>query len=1008
MIQHLLSKIKFTPSRILIYILLFFLISLGIELFVRDIKTSRMQSLLFSHIAKKCTYELENGESKDIRFPKFGPYDIRLGYSRIPEWIVKMSGEGYTVAKQAKWSPTLLRCVDMGLFAIYREKVQNGICLLDRHDKQLSFQKFPERIYPDFKSIPPVVADMLLFIENRHLLDTESQYQNPSIEWERLFKSISEAVLSIFDNNRNVAGGSTLSTQIEKFRHSPRGITNSARDKIRQISSSTLRTYYFGEKTSQTRKRILLDYVNSIPLSAAPGFGEVLGLGDGLWAWYGLDYKTVNHLLFDARKKDIPPDKAAEIGSALKAVLSLFLSQRRPSAYLITHRNDLEELANTYCRLLEKEGVLSPKIRDAAISTKLNFQKKGALLYSMEIPQKKATNFIRSKLMTTLGMERLYDIDRLDLDVKTGIDADLQHKITEVLYSLKDPSNIIKAGLKGPHLLEKGDPSKIIYSLSLYERTPVGNMLRVQTNNFDGSFNMDEQMKLDMGSSAKLRVLVHYLDIIDKLHEQYQNLPYADLKLLSSDPGLDPLTRWTMDFLSTASDKSLYALLYAAMNRTYSAGVGERFFTGGGLHTFANFNKEDNFKVISVREAFQRSVNLVFIRMMRDIVYYHVYQRYGITPRSIEKISDTDRSRLLSQFVNKESIQFIRRFYNKYQGKTPDELNELLYMKIYPIPHRLAAAFRLLKPEASVDEFETFISNHLPGSHLTSKYINTLYTRYKPGNFSLADIGYITHVHPLELWLVSFLQNNPKATKEEVIQQSTDKRHEVYSWLYKTKNPHKQYKRIRTIVELEAFQDIHREWKRLGYPFDYLIPSYASSIGSSGDRPAALAELIGIILNDGIYYPRKRISSFCFGKDTPYETLMTLSPVNGKQIIAPETALIVKKALQDVVEQGTASRLKNAAVSSEGNTLIIGGKTGTGDHRYKTFGPGGNLISSKVLNRTAIFVFLIGDRHFGTISVYVSGNEAANFAFSSSLPVGILKILLPDIISSIDGSQALM
>lgn len=1005
MIQHISSKTKFTPTKLIIYILLLFFVSVGIELFVRDIKTSRIQSMVFARIAKKCSYVLGNGESKDIRFPKFGPCDIRLGYTRIPEWIAKMSGEGYTIAKQARWSPTLLRCVDMGLFAIYREKIQNGICLQDRYEKNLSCQKFPERIYPDFESIPPVLADILLYIENRHLLDTDSPYQNPSIEWKRLFKSISEALISLFDNDRNVAGGSTLSTQIEKFRHSPLGITSNAREKIRQITSSTLRVYSFGENTSQTRKRILLDYVNSIPLSAAPGFGEVLGMGDGLWAWYGLDFNTVSKRLFDADKSDLTPEQASETGSALKAVLSLFLAQRRPSAYLITHRNDLEELSDTYCRLLANENIISPQIRDAAIASRLNFQKKGSLLYSMEMPHKKAANFIRAKMITTLGIGRLYDIDRLDLDVKTDIDADLQQKITEVLYSLKDPANVKKAGLYGPRLLEKGDPSKIICSLSLYEQTPAGNMLMVQTNNYNGSFNIDEQMKLDMGSSAKLRVLVNYLDIIDKLHEKYYNLLPSELKRISAEPSLDPLSKWTANFLSTASDKSLHALLEAAMKRTYSANVNERFFTGGGMHTFANFNKKDNFRVLSVSEAFQNSVNLVFIRMMRDIVFYHVYQRYGVTPRFLEQINDSEKKRLLSLFVNKESIQFIRRFYNKYHGKTPGEAKELLFMKIYPSPHRLATVFRYLTPEASVDEFEDFIKKRLPNSQLTQKYITTLYTRYGPENFPLSDIGYIAHVHPLELWLVGFLQANPRATIEEVIQQSMDKRHEVYGWLYKTKSSHKQYMKIRTIIELEAFQDIHREWKRLGYPFDYLIPSYASSIGSSGDRPSALAELIGIILNDGIYYPRRRVKSLHFGKNTPYETLLTLSPVNGKRIIAPETALILKKALQDVVEQGTASRLKNAAVSAEGAQIIIGGKTGTGDHRYKTFGSGGNLISSKVLNRTAVFVFFIGERHFGTISVYVSGNEAANFEFSSSLPVAILKIMLPDIISSINKSH---
>jgi membrane peptidoglycan carboxypeptidase len=61
-------------------------------------------------------------------------------------------------------------------------------------------------------------------------------------------------------------------------------------------------------------------------------------------------------------------------------------------------------------------------------------------------------------------------------------------------------------------------------------------------------------------------------------------------------------------------------MLDAAMERTYSANPAEGFFTGGGLHHFDNFEPEDDHKTMTVREALTRSVNLVFIRLMRDVV----------------------------------------------------------------------------------------------------------------------------------------------------------------------------------------------------------------------------------------------------------------------------------------------------------------------------------------------------------------------------------------------------
>jgi hypothetical protein len=38
--------------------------------------------------------------------------------------------------------------------------------------------------------------------------------------------------------------------------------------------------------------------------------------------------------------------------------------------------------------------------------------------------------------------------------------------------------------LNVPRMLEKGDPEKIIYSFTLYEKTTQGNLLRVQTDNY--------------------------------------------------------------------------------------------------------------------------------------------------------------------------------------------------------------------------------------------------------------------------------------------------------------------------------------------------------------------------------------------------------------------------------------------------------------------------------------------------------------------------------------------
>jgi hypothetical protein len=251
--------------------------------------------------------------------------------------------------------------------------------------------------------------------------------------------------------------------------------------------------------------------------------------------------------------------------------------------------------------------------------------------------------------------------------------------------------------------------------------------------------------------------------------------------------------------------------------------------------------------------------------------------------------------------------------------------------------------------------------------------------------------------------VVSYLLEHPGATLGGVIEASGGQRQEVYGWLFKTRHKGAQDSRIRSLLETEAFQEIHRSWKRLGYPFESLVPSYATAIGSSADRPAALAELIGIVLNDGVRYPSVQVEELRFAEATPYETLLRRQRESGERVLRSEVASVVRSALLEVVEKGTARRLGSCKfVGADGSPVPVGGKTGTGDNRYEVYGPSGRLIESRVTNRTATFVFFIGDRFFGTVTAYAPGPQAASQSFTSSLPVQVLKGLLPDLMPLLD------
>jgi hypothetical protein len=252
-------------------------------------------------------------------------------------------------------------------------------------------------------------------------------------------------------------------------------------------------------------------------------------------------------------------------------------------------------------------------------------------------------------------------------------------------------------------------------------------------------------------------------------------------------------------------------------------------------------------------------------------------------------------------------------------------------------------------------------------------------------------------VHPLELWLVGYLRRAPGASLADVQAASADQRQDAYAWLFRTRSREAQDRRIRTLVELQAYLEIHRAWQRLGYPFGYLTPSYGTALGSSADRPAALAELVGILLNDGLRLPTVRIDRLQFAVGTPYETRLVAQPAAPGRVLPAEVAAVAREMLALVVERGTGQRLRGVFTDTDGRPMPVGGKTGTGDHQFETYGRGGVLLSSRVVSRSGTFVFYIGDRFFGVVTAYVAGPAAARYSFTSALPAQLLKALAPDL-----------
>ncbi|WP_332670559.1 transglycosylase domain-containing protein [Aromatoleum sp.] len=969
----------------LVLVLLLLAIITAVALAMFEMRTSWFQSQEISRYAEDLRFRLEPGPSDAIRFPTHGPFDVRLGYALLPSFIQRLQARGLAVDSQARFSPALLDFTARGYFPPYREKTRAGLDVEGAYGEPVYSASYPIHSYASFEQIPTRVVQSLLFIENRDLLDAERPYLNPAVDWARFGRAALAQLAKIVDEDLNTPGGSTLATQIEKFRHSPDGVTHSAQEKLRQMVSASVRAYRGGRDTLPARRDLVLDYLNTVPLSAAPVYGEVHGLGDGLWVWFGADFAHTNDLLSAAEGEG---DVLAAQGLALRQVLGLMIAHRRPSHYLGRGRDDLANLTDAHLRILAEAKIIGPGLRDAALAQRLAFRDPVANPPRVPVDADKGSTLVRTRLAGMLGIS-LYDLDRLDVDVAATLDQRLQQTVSEHLGRLADTDFARQTGIIGERLLTPGQLKDVHYSFTLFERTLDGNRVRVQTDTTDQPLDINEGSKLELGSTAKLRVLATYLELVAELHRKYSGESVEALRKTAVDRH-DRLTRWALDYLIATNDRNLPTMLEAALERRFSASPGEAFFTGGGLHTFNNFRKEDDGRMPTIREALQESINLPFVRLLRELVRHTMYQVPGSTAKLLEDDSDPRRDEYLSRFADREGQVFLRRFWRKYQGQAPEEIQATLLDGLRPTADRFAAAYRYLNPEAPAAAFNEFVRGRLPGANLSDARLAALHKRYAPGSFDLPDQGYIARVHPLELWLAGYLMANSGASYGDAVEASEDERQAVYRWLFRTRFKSAQDSRIYTMLEVEAFLEIHRRWARLGYPFNHLVPSLATALGSAGDRPAALAELMGIVVNDGIRLRSARIERLHFAAGTPYETVVARRPDAGERVMAPEVAAALRGALSEVVEGGTARRLAGAFALPDGTPVKVGGKTGTGDNRIVVSGTRG-----VALNRTATFVFYLGPRHFGTLTAYVIGREAASFRFTSGLPVQILKSMTP-------------
>jgi membrane peptidoglycan carboxypeptidase len=859
-------------------------LSLGIlvlaALVLIETRQSFLQSLVFSRWSAKLHYTVKKGASDDIAFPRAGPFDERLGYAHLEQFSLRLRENGFRIMEQARQSPELTALIRDHIAPPFPEPAAAGLVIRDADHALLydAVARDPWRLQ-SLDEIPPVLVRTLLFIENRNIGDGAGSYANPAIDWARTSKAFVLYAGRAIGLNWPLEGGSTLATQLVKFQHSPGGRTESPLEKLHQVIGASLAAYHGGLNTRAARSQVVLEYLNTMPLGAAPGVGEVNGLGRGLHVWFGADPKTV----FAALRNPHPdPDTAV----AYKQALALLYSVHAPTHYLEKDRSALEARIDAYVGLLQAAGVIDSQWLQLLRNTPLRFAPEAPGEPPVSFVDRKGPNALRNELGSLLGVPNQYGLDRLDAQFDSTLDGRLQQQVTQLLRELGSREFVAKNALRVPHVLQRGDPGGVTYSFLLVESRPEGNLVRVHTDTLDAPFDVNDGMKLELGSTAKLRTLAHYLELIAQLHDELSPMDPRSLQGLAAN-GRDPLTRWAASTLLAQPSIGPDAFLALSLERRYSGSPDEEFFTGAGLHHFGNFESEDNDQVLSLREAFAHSTNLVFIRLMRDIVEFH-------------------------------------------EARLPYDANAVLNDVDFPARKQL---LREIAAEESRKE------------HNTS-----------------------------------------------------------FDWLVTTHNREAQDLRLRIRIERDAFARMTPAWRRLGFPFETLVPSYATAIGSSADRPSALATLMGIIVNDGWRRPLQDIQRAEFARGTPYQTAFKRYGAGpSDQVMRTPIARLLRSVLAEVVENGTAVRLKHA-FDTNGVKLAVGGKTGSGDNRFDTFSRDGRLLTSRAVSRTAGFVFYLGDHWFGVITASVAGPQAADYTFTSSLPLAALKLLAPTLTAAVEST----
>ena len=202
-------------------------------------------------------------------------------------------------------------------------------------------------------------------------------------------------------------------------------------------------------------------------------------------------------------------------------------------------------------------------------------------------------------------------------------------------------------------------------------------------------------------------------------------------------------------------------------------------------------------------------------------------------------------------------------------------------------PTRLAALLSALEPEAGIDGLQAFLGRRSTGGGLSERSARGLYRQVRARATRLRPIAPMSQacIRWSCGWSDSCVIIPGRPWQKQRSPVTTNGRRSMAGCARAGKGMHGCAHRQH--AGTGCLGEIQRAWQKLGYPFEALTPSYATAIGASGDRPSALAELMGIVVNCGMRLPAARVESLEFARDTPFETRLGYRPAQTGKNAAP-------------------------------------------------------------------------------------------------------------------------